>query len=184
MRSRRRLGKLVRLKRREMERKLRETFLVVFLMGAGGNGLDERRLIKKALEKKGVLAIIAEDDLPQDVAPSLVEEYVLGNGEVELAFINVDSWGSATEFAQYHRNKQIASKLRVLVENKYHPLYGRSRSYLTDLYLTHSALYGHVYAYGKTAPQTSVFPSPMKLVIKLATRHKELKALGKKYFIR
>ncbi|MGC8832133.1 MAG: hypothetical protein ACP5PQ_06100 [Thermoproteota archaeon] len=52
MRSRRRLEKLVCLKRREIERKLRENFLVVFLMGAGGHGLNERRLIKKALEKE------------------------------------------------------------------------------------------------------------------------------------
>lgn len=57
--------------------------------------MDERRLIKKALEKEGVLAIIVEDDLPQDVAPSLVEEYVLESGEVGLAFINVESWGSS-----------------------------------------------------------------------------------------
>ncbi|MGC8832132.1 MAG: hypothetical protein ACP5PQ_06095 [Thermoproteota archaeon] len=115
------------------------------------------------------MTIIAEDDLPKDVAPSLMKEYVLENGEVGLAFINVESWGSAAEFAQYHKNKQIALKLRVLVENKHHPLYGRTRSYLTDLYLTHSALYGHVYAYGEEGI-TSVFPSPMKLIVKLAVR--------------
>lgn len=180
MRSRRRL---VHLKRREIERKLREALLVVFLRGAGGHGVEERRLIKRALEKEGILAIIAEDDLPRDVAPSLAEKYVLENREVELAFINVESWGSVAEFAQYRENKLVASKLRVLVGDKHHPLYGESRSYLTDLYLTHLAVYGHVYAYGKDGCR-SMFPRPVKLVMKLAKRYKELKALGKEYFTR
>lgn len=166
------LKKFIHLKRREIESRLKETFLIVFLMGAGGKGLAERRKIKDILEKEGITAIIAEDDLPKDVAPSLSEKYVLKSKEVELAFINVESWGSVAEFAQYHEDPTIAPKLRVLVESRFHPLYGTESSYLTDLYLTHLAVYGHVYAYGE-AP----FPSCADIIKKLAIRYKEWKAL-------
>jgi len=167
-----RLKELVHAKKVEIEEKLNELFLAVFLMGAGGKGLEERRRLENLLEERGIIAIVAEDDLPRDVAPSLVEEYVLSSSEVELAFVNVESWGSAAEFVQYHENPSVAPKLRVLVESKHHPLYGRERGYLTDLYLTHLAVYGHVYAYGKKP-----FPSSAEIVVKLAERYKQWRAL-------
>ncbi|MEM3693692.1 MAG: hypothetical protein QXI39_06705 [Candidatus Bathyarchaeia archaeon] len=94
------------------------------------------------------------------------------SNEVELAFINVESWGSVAEFVQYHRNPKVAPKLRVLVKKDFHPLYGKSSSYLTDLYLTHLCVYGHVYAYDGDA-----FPSSDLIIMKLAVRYKEWKAL-------
>jgi len=163
------LRDFIHLKRKEIESLLKETFLIVFLMGAGNKGLEERRRIKRKLEENGILAIIAEDDLPKDLSPSLSEEYILKNSEVELAFINVESWGSVAEFSQYHRDQRIALKLRVLVRGKYHPLYGDEKGYLTDLYLTHLAVYWHVYAYeGK-------FPSCENIIMKLATRYRQWK---------
>ncbi len=97
--------------------------------------------------------------------------------DVDLIFINVESWGSATEFAQFHDKKLIAPKLRVLVPYKHHPLYGTSKSYLTDLYLTHLAIYGHVYAYDDE--RESIFPTSEKIIVTLSLRYRRLKALGK-----
>ncbi|MEM2930799.1 MAG: hypothetical protein QW797_08090 [Thermoproteota archaeon] len=34
------------------------------------------------------------------------------------------------------------------MKHEHHPLYGNSASYLTDVYLTHLAVFGHVYAVG------------------------------------
>ncbi|MEM3693691.1 MAG: hypothetical protein QXI39_06700 [Candidatus Bathyarchaeia archaeon] len=56
------LEKFVASKRREMESLLKEAFFIVFVMGASGRGLEERRAIKRRLEDKGILAIIAEDE--------------------------------------------------------------------------------------------------------------------------
>jgi hypothetical protein len=94
----------------------------------------------------GMIVLIPEDDFPREVAPSLVEEAMLSKGDVELVFINVESWGTVTESTQFHRNRRIAPELMVLVGHEHHLLYGSSASYLTDVYLTHLAVFGHVYA--------------------------------------
>ncbi|MEM2123400.1 MAG: hypothetical protein QXE79_07180 [Candidatus Bathyarchaeia archaeon] len=164
-------------KRRELERRLGEASLIVFLMGAAGKGLEERRMVREMLKEKGITAIVSEDDLPRDVAPSLVEEYILRSEEVDLAFINVESWGSTAEFVQYHGDPGIAPKLRVLVRSSYHPLYGGGSSYLTDIYLTHLAVYGHVYAYESETGLGLTFPTPGSIVMKLAERYRQWKAL-------
>lgn len=167
----------IRQKRRELEQRVKETCIIAVLLGAGGKGLDKRRNIEEKLEKEGVLALIPEDDFASDVAPSITEKAVLEKSDVDIIFINVESWGSVTEFGQYHDKERVAPKLRVLVHYKYHPLYGTSTSYLTDLYLTHIVKYGHVYACDDS--KTTTFPTSEKIIIKFAARHKMLLALGK-----
>ena len=164
-------------KRRELERHVKETCIIVALLGAGGYGLERRRNIDKKLEKEGILSLIPEDDFAPDVAPSSTEEAVLERADVDLIFINVESWGSATEFGQFHDKNNIAPKLRVLTPHEYHPMYGSSTSYLTDLYLTHMVKHGHVYAYDDSSRST--FPTSEKIVMTIATRYRRLVALGK-----
>jgi len=166
----------IRSARRRVEKKIRETSIIIVLLGAGGRGLRQRRVLKSRLASMGMVALIPEDDFPGEVAPSLVEEALLSKGDVELVFINVESWGTATEFTQFHGNRRIAPKLRVLVEHVHHPLYGGSASYLTDVYMTHLAVFGHVYAVGGS--RGNVFPTVREVVVKLAERYRVCKALG------
>lgn len=70
-------------RRLEIEGLLKGSFLILSLMSAGGKGLEERRRIEGRLKGMSIIAIIAEDDLPKDVASSLVEEHALKSGEVE-----------------------------------------------------------------------------------------------------
>ena len=110
--------------------------------------LEERRDIARALERGGMNVVVPEDDLPHDASPSLAEEEMIVHGDADVVFLNVDSWGTAAEFGQYADRGPWARKLRVLVRAEYHPLYGQRRSYLSDLYLNHLAVFGHVYAVG------------------------------------
>jgi len=144
-------------------------------MGASGQGLRQRRRLRGVLSRRGLLALVPEDDFPRDIAPSLVERAMLSEGDVDLAFINLESWGTATEFGQFHEIRRIARKLRILVDHQYHPLHSNSRSYLTDLYLTHLAVYGHVYPVARA--RRSLLPSVKKTVTKLAVRYSQWKAL-------
>lgn len=162
---------------RELESQVKDTCIIVVLLGAGGKGVEKRRSICKRLEENGMLVLIPEDDFAPDVAPSAVEEEVLRLADVDLIFVNVESWGSTTEFGQFHDKEEIAPKLRVMVPHTYHPLYGNSVGYLTDLYLTHLAKYGHIYAYDDD--EESAFPTSEGIVITLASRYRLLKALGR-----
>lgn len=160
---------------KELEETVEKTSILVVLLGAGGQGLAQRRTIARKLTAMGIVALIPEDDFPRHIAPSLVEKALLSKGDVELIFVNVESWGSVTEFGQFHEKSRIAPKLRVIVDRTYHPLYGSSKSYTTDLYMTHTAVYGHVYAYDDA--RTSPFPSPRVLVTRLTDRFRQWKAL-------
>ena len=166
----------ISLRKRRIEKKIRETGVIIVLLGAGGRGLRQRRMLRDELASMGMIALIPEDDFPGEVAPSLVEEAMLSKGDVELVFINVESWGTVTEFTQFHRNRRIAPKLRVLVRHEHHPLYGGSGSYLTDVYLTHLAVFGHVYAIDDS--RKTIFPTARETVVKLADRYRLCKALG------
>jgi len=163
--------------RRKFESLVREACIIVILLGAGGKEIVKRRNIAKKLRDNGIIALIPEDDFAPDVAPSLTEEFIFKHSDVDLVFLNVESWGSATEFAQFHDDIRIAPKLRVLTFHKHHPLYGNSKSYLSDLYLTHIAKYGHVYAYDDKGEST--FPTSEKIVLTISIRYKLLRALGK-----
>src|SRR5207245_7074565 len=98
-----------------------------------------------------------EDDFPPEVGPSVIEEEILERSDVDLVFLSIESWGAATEFGQFSSNPRIAPKLRVLVRPEYHPVHSPSRSYLSDLYLTHVARYGPVHPVdaGRHAPVPS-----------------------------
>ncbi|MGH9919356.1 MAG: hypothetical protein ACRD6W_10895 [Nitrososphaerales archaeon] len=163
----------------------------VALLGAGGEGLRERREIAAKLGEKGITALIPEDDLSTDVAASLEERDMLTQADLDLAFISVQSWGSVAEFAEFQADPSIARKLRILVERKHHPLYGVSRGsgYLTDSYLTHDAVFGHVYMYrlqrredGKEKEEDSPewIPVTDEIVLKISERFRQWKAFRSK----
>lgn len=164
----------VRRLRERLEARERRTSLTVVLLGAEGAGLQERRDIAKVLEAGGMNVLIPEDDLPHDVSPSLAEEEMLAHGDIDLVFLDVDSWGTATEFGQLYGRELLAWKLRVLVRAEYHPLYGSRRSYLSDLYLNHLAVYGHVYAVG--VPGEVPASTVSQLVPLLARRFRSVRA--------
>jgi hypothetical protein len=67
------------------------------------------------------------------------------------------------------------AEIRVLVESPYHPLYGSESSYLTDIYLTHLAVYGHVYTFG--VEPGSVFPTSESIILGLVDRYRAWKTL-------
>lgn len=161
---------------RWLNERLRRTRMVVALLGARGHGLEERRTIARELRRRGILVLIPEDDLPPEIAPSLAEVSVLAQAEVDLVFLNVQSWGSATELGQFHRDPEIARKLRVLVPPEHHPFHGGDRGYLADLYLTHLAVFGHVYPVDG-ARMAPVAPAS-EVVLTLSERHRQLKALN------
>lgn len=167
--------KRLHLLQNRVRRKARETSITVVPLGASGKGLRQRRRLRKELTASGMIALIPEDDFPKEIAPSLVETAMLSKGDVDLVFVNVKSWGSATEFAQFHENSIIAPKLRVVVNNAYHPLYGSSKSYLTDLYLTHMAVFGHIYAVDEA--RTGPFPSSHEAITILAERYGQWRAI-------
>ncbi|MHA1675846.1 MAG: hypothetical protein ACTSU6_01575 [Candidatus Njordarchaeales archaeon] len=172
------LKSFVKKKKERLEARVKRTSIIVILLGAGNKAIERRRTICRKLVNEGIICLIPEDDFPSDVAPSLVEEAFLKSSDVDLIFINVESWGSTTEFTQFYLDRAVAPKLRILVYHKYHPLYGRSKSYLTDVYLTYMTLYGHVYAYGNNTDD-SHFPSPGEIIIKLTTRYRWLKGISK-----
>lgn len=158
-----------------LETRLHRTPMRVALLGAGGRGLQERRAIARTLRPRGILVTLPEDDLPPDVPSSIAEEAILARSDVDLVFLHVESWGSATELGQFHRIPEVAAKLRVLVPPEHHPLHGGDGGYLADLYLTHLAAFGHVYPVdaGRTVPVLSA----ADLVVALSVRHHQIKAL-------
>jgi hypothetical protein len=171
--------KYIESRKAQVKKDLEGTELIVALLGAGEKGLDQRRSMAKELLTEGILAVIPEDALPSHLAPSILERKMLSEEDLDIAFVNVESWGSAAEFSEFRNDMQIAPKLRVLVERARHPLYGSSKGYLTDAYLTHDAVFGHVYMYASTAAgQNDRVPTPGELVLKLAERYRQWKAFG------
>ncbi|MEM2930798.1 MAG: hypothetical protein QW797_08085 [Thermoproteota archaeon] len=72
----------IRSMRRKIEKRVRETSIIIVLLGAGGQGLRQRRVLRNELASMGMVVLIPEDDFPGEVAPSLVEEAVLSKGDV------------------------------------------------------------------------------------------------------
>ncbi len=161
---------------RGLERRLRQTRLLVALLGAGGHGLAERRRTVSALLRRGIEAFVPEDAFPGDASPSLMEEALFSGDDVDLVFVNVESWGSAAEFVQFRGNPRIAPKLRVLVSPAHHPLLKGGTGYLADLYLSHLAEHGHVYAVD--GPERVRLPSALAVIATLSERYRQVKALG------
>jgi hypothetical protein len=161
---------------REIQERVGKMRVIVALLGAGGKGLEERRTLASELRSLGFNAIIPEDVLPPEVSPSIAEAELMSWPELDLAFVNVQSWGSAVEFTQFHEDSRTAPKLRVIVASEHHPLYGSSRSgYLTDLYWTHDAVFGHVYMHGM---EGSSIPSVREIVVRISERFRQWKALS------
>jgi hypothetical protein len=167
---------------KEIQTEFDKSITTVALLGSGQSGLKERRAIAIALRKKGVRAIIPEDVIPPEMAPDIVEEFILGRDDVDLVFVSPDSWGPVLEFGQFAKNPKIVGKLRILVERKYHPVYG-SGGYLTSAYLTHEVVYGHIYIRGSASDsrsEQSWIPSNKQLIIKITERYRQWKALSSK----
>ena len=167
--------KSLRELRGRLQERVRRADLVVALLGAGRRGLSSRRAVARALRRLRIIALIPEDDFPRDIGPSIAEEIVLSDDDTDLVFLYIESWGSATEFGQLRLDPRVAPKLRILVPSAFHPIHGSRRSYLTDAYLTHLALHGHVYAVGD-AHRLRV-PTPERLIVTLAERYRQAKAL-------
>lgn len=165
----------IRATLRELEHRVRRHRVTVVLMGSNRQGLLQRRRLRDALSREGVIALIPEDDFPKDVPPSIAERKALSMEEIDLIFLNLQSWGTATEFGQFHEHEQIARKLRVLVDCHHHPLCSDPRSYLSDLCLTHLAAYGHVYPIASN--RGSPCPSAKKTIVRLAVRYGQWRAL-------
>ncbi len=161
---------------REMQAKIKES-LTVALLGAGGRGLDERRSLAAELSSIGLNVIVPEDRLPPELSPSIAERELLSSSELDLAFVNIESWGSAAEFSEFHGDYKIAPKLRVIVDRTHHPLYGSASGYLTDIYLTHDAVFGHVYMHGDKAEG---LPSSREIVVKISERFRQWKSVVSK----
>ena len=153
---------------------------LVALLGAGGQGLEDRRAIARKLEDIGIGALVPEDDLPRGLAPSLLERRILSKADVELVFLNVQSWGSVAEFAQFGSDPALARKLRILVERKHHPIYGAGSSsgYLSDAYLTHEAVFGHVYMFRHEINDPDWLPTTAEIVLRIAERYRQWKVIS------
>src|ERR1700687_5141358 len=101
---------------KELLRRISETGMTVALLGASGEGLEERRSIARRLSGEEITGVIPEDDFSLDISPSLAEQALFSREGFDLIFVNVQSWGSAVEFAQLVGNEEVVSKLRVLVD--------------------------------------------------------------------
>lgn len=160
---------------KEFEQRVRQSVIVVALLGSEGKGLDERRVLASTLAPKGVLALIPEDHLPREVSPSLAEGALLSKGDIDLVFLNVESWGTATEFGQFSENPEIARKLRVMVKAEYHPFHGTSMSLLSDAYLNHLVAHGHLYPVDGNGQIPA--PTLAQVVTIISERHRQIKAI-------
>ena len=169
----------VESRRNEIQRRLKAAKIFIALLGAGGKGLEDRRSMAEELSKKDIFAVVPEDILQAGISPSLLERQILSSEELDIAFVNVESWGSVAEFSEFRHDNDIAPKLRVLVCREYHPLYGSSRGYLTDAYLTHDAVFGHIYMYrdAKWTAKDAV-PTAREIVLAISERYKQWKAFG------
>ena len=164
---------------RALRRRISEERLSVVLLGASGRGLEARRRIAEHLAKDGITALVPEDDFPGDIALSLSNRILLSADTIDLVFVNVQSWGSTAEFSEFSSQEVVVGKLRVLVARRFHPIYGSTRGYLTDAYLTHEAVHGHVYIYREEdePDEPNWLPTPLEVTTKIAERYKQWKAL-------
>src|SRR3989449_9711620 len=115
--------------RREADERLRRSGLVVILLGSSGRGLDERRDVAHVLARRGIIALVPEDDFPVEIGPSVLEVDVLERSDVDLVVLSIGSWGAATALGQFSSNPKIAPKLRVRVRPEYHPVHSPPGSY-------------------------------------------------------
>ncbi len=103
----------LRAAREQLKSQIGRSRLIVVLLGSRRSGVEERRDIARVLNARGVAALVPEDDFPSDVSPSIAERAILSSADVDLVVVSVRSWGTATEFGQFHAEPPIARKLRV-----------------------------------------------------------------------
>jgi len=65
--------------------------------------------------------------------PSVDEESVLMDPEIDIVIAIPESFGSVAEMVDFSHNPKIAPKMLVFVKKRYHPQYGNSKSYLRNL---------------------------------------------------
>jgi len=110
-----------------------------------------RREISNKIEEQGHIVQFLEDfDLP---VPAIDEKIFIKKKEVDLVFILPESQGSQFEFSNFIEDPEIAPKLRIFVDSKYHPLDSnrKDKSVLINGYLVFLTQYGHVYSYNDTS---------------------------------
>jgi hypothetical protein len=173
--------KIIREKILGLEAENHTSWLVVSLLGSSGNGLEDRRRIKERLtaQHPEITVLIPEDDIDSSINPVIAETVVLSGSEVDLVFIHVNSWGTSNEFGQFSQSIEIAPKLRVLVDHRYHPLHINdegNRGYLSSSYLFFMARYGHVYPVKGTS---ELFPTPETVVSILSSITTQLRFFQK-----
>ena len=76
----------IRATLRELEHRVRRHRVTVVLMGSNRQGLLQRRRLRDALSREGVIALIPEDDFSQEVPPSIAERKALSMEEIDLIF--------------------------------------------------------------------------------------------------
>ena len=85
------------------------------------------------------------------IYPAIDEKNLLKEKEVDMAIILPEGPGAISEFSDFSSDQDIAFKLRIFVPTKFHPLEHELEniepSYLTNAYLIHLTLFGHVYAF-------------------------------------
>lgn len=113
-------------------------------------GARRRILLRKVIEESlGHIAIFPEE--LKFIYPAIDEKNLLKEKEVDMAMILPEGPGAISEFSDFSSDHEIAFKLRVFVPKKFHPLEheleNMEPSYLTNAYLIHLTLFGHVYAF-------------------------------------
>ncbi|MHA1715146.1 MAG: hypothetical protein ACTSXP_05855 [Promethearchaeota archaeon] len=139
-------------------------------------GVRRRILLRKQLEKEKFNVDFFED-VEKINNNAIEEEMILMDEDVHLVILLPESFGSCLEFGDFYNNEAIASKLRIFVNKRYHPIYGESHSYLPEILAKYMVKYGHVYYFennddlvDKTTMILRIYRSMRLLDIKKAIR--------------
>jgi len=113
-------------------------------------GPRRRKEIKRLVEEDLCDIAIFPEELGF-IHPAIEQRVLIMDKEIDLVILLPEGPGSIAEFGEYSSNPEIAYKLRVFVPTKYHPfemdIEGHEQGYLSNAYLIHLTLYGHVYSY-------------------------------------
>lgn len=113
-------------------------------------GARRRILLRKVIEESLNHIAIFPEEL-RFIYPAIDEKNLLREKEVDMAIILPEGPGAISEFSDFSSDHDIAFKLRVFVPKKFHPLEQELEkvepSYLTNAYLIHLTLFGHIYAF-------------------------------------
>ncbi len=67
-----------------------------------------------------------------------------------------------------------------MVGRRHHPIYGSisPSGYLSDTYMTHETIFGHIYMYRDRVDDPDWLPTSREIVLRIAGRYREWKAFG------